>query len=90
MGGEGVRARTSTKFRSIDAEDAVAEEEEDEVFVAISAPEPGDSERFAIPTARVAASPVLGGEGDFERGTDSTKFKVADITDDVDGTKDDD
>ena len=36
---------------------------------------------------RVAASPVLGGDGDLERGTDSTTFKVEDIADDVDGAE---
>ena len=39
LGGEGVRARTSTKFRSVDANDLEAEEEEEEVFIAVSAPE---------------------------------------------------
>ena len=55
LGGEGVRARTSTTFRSFDNDDAVAEEEEGEVFIALSAPELGESERLANPTARVAA-----------------------------------
>ena len=39
---------------------------------------------------RVAASPVLGGDGDLERGTDSTTFKVEDIDDDDDDDDDDD
>ena len=93
LGGEGVRARTSTTFISVDAEDTIAEKEEDEVFIAVSAAEPGDSKRLAIPTARVAAAPVLEGDGDLERGTDSTTFKVEDIddedADDVDGVEDD-
>ena len=84
VGGEGVRARTSTPFRSFNADDAVAEEEHAVVFIAISAPELGDSERLVIPTARDAAVPVLGGDGDLERGTDSTTFKVEDIDADVD------
>ena len=87
MGGGGVRARTSTRFRSVDTNDAVAEEEEDEVFIAISSPELGN--RLAIPPASVVATPVLGGDGDLERGTNSTTFKVANIADDVDGTVDD-
>ena len=93
LGGEGVRARTSTTFRSAEAEDAVVEEEEDEKFIATTAPEPGDSERLAIPTARVAATQVLCGDDDLERGTDSTTFNVEDNDndgdDDAEGTDDD-
>ena len=77
LGGEGVRALTSTTFSSIDAGDAAAAEASR--LPVSTAPERGDSERFAIPTARVAATPVLGGDGDLERGTDSTTFKVKDM-----------
>ena len=93
LGGEGVRARTSTTFRPAEADDTVAEEEEDEVFIAFSSPEPGDSDRLVIPTARDAAVLGRGGDGDLERGTASTTFKVEDIDDDdandVDGVEDD-
>ena len=86
LGGEGVRARTSTTFRSFDNDDAVTEEEEDEAFIVTSAPEPGDSDRLVIPIARVAAEVGSGGDGDLERGTDTTTFKVII---DADGAEDD-
>ena len=90
MGGEGVRARTSTTFKPINADDA-ADVEASRLPI-LAAPESGDSERPATPSSRVAAAPVLGGDGDLERGTDSTTFKVEDIDDDVDdadGVEDD-
>ena len=81
LGGEGVRARTSTTFKSIDAGDATAIE----AFrlPVFTVPEAGDSERLATPTARDSALPVTyGGDGDLERGSDSTTFKVEAIDDD--------
>ena len=79
LGGEGVRARTSTTFRCIGACDAAAVKASR--LPVLTTPERGDSERFATPTARDAATPVLGGDDDLERGTDSTTFKVEDIVD---------
>ena len=84
-GGEGVRARTSTTFSSIDAGVAVAVKASR--LPVSTALELGDSDRFATPSARAAATPVLGGDGDLERGTDSTTFKVKDIAADVDGAE---
>ena len=78
LGGEGVRARTSTAFRYTKDDDAAAAVE---AFVTLvfTAPEAGDSDRLATPPARDAAAPVRGGDGVLERGTDSTTFKVEDI-----------
>ena len=58
LGGEGVRARTSTTFRSAEAEDAAAVEAfRLPMFIV---PDAGESDRLATPPARVAAAPVLG------------------------------
>ena len=80
LGGEGVRARTSTTFRYAEAGGAAAVEAfRLPMFIV---PEAGESEMLATPPARVAAVTVLGGDCDLERGTDSTTFKVEDIDDD--------
>ena len=39
FGGEGERARTSTTFNSVDADDGAAEEEEEDAVVEFTAPE---------------------------------------------------
>ena len=64
LGGEGVRTRTSTTFKPINADDA-ADVEASRLPI-LAAPESGDSERPATPSSRVAAAPVLGGDVDLE------------------------
>ena len=83
LGGEGVRARTSTTLNSADADDGAAEEEEEEAFVEFTAPE---NERLATPSDSVTGPE--GGDEDLERGTASTTFKVEGINDDVDEDND--
>ena len=87
MGGERVpaRARSCTTPRSINADDVFTGQGEGEAFVASSVPA-GESESVAMPASSAAEG---GGDGDFERGTDSTTIEEEGIDDGADDDADD-